>query len=160
MLVNSNELFGFGFRPISQLIVSFVIIFKILDFRTVGCVTWWARWSNLFLGVGFRSVESAAGRAVFALDGFTAAVPDWASARPCSEQGWPSHVVALWFSFAVFSCLSCCSQRCCFCLSCVSGYPYRTAVPLLQRPRVVLPLGLPFFNSPDTCSVRFISHTP
>lgn len=36
-----------------QLIISFVIIFGILDLRTVSCVTWWARRSNLFLGVGF-----------------------------------------------------------------------------------------------------------
>lgn len=171
MLVYSKEFLGFGFRRMCHLIVSFVIICRILDLRTVGCVTWWAWRSNLFLGVDFCSVESVQGEPCLLWEVFAAAVLSRASARKwCSGWDWlhalRGHVVL-----------------CCVVLS----YPYWLLkyciwvgnfgfLPTLFSLLTLLCLGRPLsnscllatcgslhwatFTSPDTWFITFISYAP
>lgn len=116
MLVYSKELFGLGFKLMRGLIASFVITFRILDLRTVSCVTWWAPPSNLFLDVDFCSVESAAGRAVFALDEFCSSCAGLSKCEAVLRAGPVHRSGALRFSFAVL-CSAVpisCSWRCWF----------------------------------------------
>lgn len=116
----------------------------------MGCVTRRAGSSHWFLGVGFYSVESAVGRAMFALDGFFSSCT---SLSKCT-------VLSLWLAPPHVASGSCGSRLCCLAVlvsyserrlwhSWILGEPDKPAVLVLPTPHVC-PLGAVFSGS-GTC---------